>query len=77
MLHAVVCHLGSSTASGHYVAYVRRRGLLPCSLKPYDRWYMCDDQRVTLVEESRVLRDASRLGYVLMYRMIDPMSNVK
>jgi ubiquitin C-terminal hydrolase len=72
LLHAVVCHLGSSTSSGHYVAYVRRRGLLPGSLKSQDQWYMCNDETVRPVEEARVLRDAGTMGYVLMYRMVDP-----
>lgn len=39
-LKAVLTHKGSSSASGHYVAWIKKE----------DQWFMCDDDMVELVE---------------------------
>mmetsp|Transcript_96377 Transcript_96377/g.171296 ORF Transcript_96377/g.171296 Transcript_96377/m.171296 type:complete len:580 (-) Transcript_96377:218-1957(-) len=43
-LFGVVSHIGSSLASGHYVAAVQREG----------EWYSCDDERVSPVTQKAV-----------------------
>ncbi|VDI17118.1 ubiquitin carboxyl-terminal hydrolase 14 [Mytilus galloprovincialis] len=46
-LQAVLTHKGRSSSSGHYVAWVRRKG---------DDWYMYDDDNVSPVTAEDVLR---------------------
>ena len=46
-LQAVLTHKGRSSSSGHYVAWVRRKG---------DDWLMFDDENVTGVTSEDVLK---------------------
>ncbi len=53
-LIGIVCHLGASVNSGHYLAYTRRG----------DEWYCCNDARVTKVSEKHVL---IQKAYLIFY----------
>ena len=61
-LNAVLTHKGRSSSSGHYVAWVRRKG---------DDWFMYDDENVTPVSAEDVLRLSGggdwHSAYVLLY----------
>lgn len=61
-LQAVLTHKGRSSSSGHYVAWVRRKG---------DDWYMYDDDNVSPVTAEDVLRLSGggdwHSAYVLLY----------
>lgn len=46
-LQAVLTHKGRSSASGHYLAWIKR--------KP-GQWFKCDDEEVTLVSEEEILK---------------------
>lgn len=61
-LQAVLTHKGRSSSSGHYVAWVRRKG---------DDWLMFDDDNVTGITSEDVLRLSGggdwHCAYVLLY----------
>jgi len=61
-LSAVLTHKGRSSSSGHYVAWVRRKG---------DEWLMFDDDNVTPIKSEDVLRLSGggdwHSAYVLLY----------
>lgn len=61
-LSAVLTHRGRSSSSGHYVAWVRRKG---------DEWLMCDDDNVSNVTSQDVLKLSGggdwHCAYVLLY----------
>ncbi|KAK3089862.1 hypothetical protein FSP39_007168 [Pinctada imbricata] len=61
-LQAVLTHKGRSSSSGHYVAWVRRKG---------DEWYMFDDDNVTPVTSEDILKLSGggdwHCAYVLLY----------
>ncbi|CAL1538000.1 unnamed protein product [Lymnaea stagnalis] len=61
-LSAVLTHKGRSSSSGHYVAWVRRKG---------DEWLMFDDDRVTAVTSEDILKLSGggdwHCAYVLLY----------
>ncbi|XP_053393894.1 ubiquitin carboxyl-terminal hydrolase 14-like [Mercenaria mercenaria] len=61
-LQAVLTHKGRSSSSGHYVAWVRRKG---------DEWLMFDDDNVTPVTSEDVLKLSGggdwHCAYVLLY----------
>ncbi|KAK0042090.1 ubiquitin carboxyl-terminal hydrolase 14 [Biomphalaria pfeifferi] len=61
-LSAVLTHKGRSSSSGHYVAWVRRRG---------DEWLMFDDDRVSPVMSEDILKLSGggdwHCAYVLLY----------
>ncbi|RWS06929.1 ubiquitin carboxyl-terminal hydrolase 14-like protein [Dinothrombium tinctorium] len=61
-LQAVLTHKGRSSSSGHYVAWVRRKG---------DEWFQCDDDTVTLVSSEDILKLSGggdwHCAYVLLY----------
>jgi len=56
-LYAIVCHLGSSK-SGHYVSYI----------KLGDKWWYCNDDKITLSNEKDVL---NQRPYVFYYTAND------
>jgi len=58
-LSAVVVHAGSSARSGHYFSFVRHAGT----------WHRCDDESVSIVSESVVLRQQA---YLLFYQTAAP-----
>jgi hypothetical protein len=60
-LYGVICHLGHSMRSGHYVAYIRN----PAS----KFWYKYDDSHVTTVSEEFVF---SQKAYLLCYEQVLP-----
>lgn len=61
-LQAVLTHKGRSSSSGHYVAWVRRKG---------DDWMMFDDANVTAVSSEDILKLSGggdwHCAYVLLY----------
>ncbi|KAL4237112.1 Ubiquitin carboxyl-terminal hydrolase 14 [Mactra antiquata] len=61
-LQAVLTHKGRSSSSGHYVAWVRRKG---------DEWLMFDDDMVTPITSEDVLKLSGggdwHCAYVLLY----------
>ncbi|OWF45381.1 ubiquitin carboxyl-terminal hydrolase 14-like [Mizuhopecten yessoensis] len=61
-LNAVLTHKGRSSSSGHYVAWVKRKG---------DQWFMYDDDHVTPVTSEDVLKLSGggdwHSAYVLLY----------
>ncbi|XP_060077354.1 ubiquitin carboxyl-terminal hydrolase 14-like [Ylistrum balloti] len=61
-LNAVLTHKGRSSSSGHYVAWVKRKG---------DEWFMYDDDHVTPVTSEDVLKLSGggdwHCAYVLLY----------
>lgn len=61
-LQAVLTHKGRSSSSGHYVAWVRRKG---------DEWLMFDDDNVTAITSEDVLKLSGggdwHCAYVLLY----------
>lgn len=46
-LQAVLTHKGRSSASGHYLAWIKRGA---------GQWFKCDDEQVTLVSEEEILK---------------------
>lgn len=52
-LVAIVSHIGSNTACGHYVAHVKKDGL----------WYIFNDEKVALSEKLPIGH-----GYMYLYR---------
>ena len=59
-LQAVICHLGPSSMSGHFVAYCRNR--------IDNKWYLYNDGSVTLCERSQQYNDG--MPYILFYRAL-------
>lgn len=61
-LQAVLTHKGRSTSSGHYVAWIRRKG---------DEWFKCDDDKVSVVTTEEILKLSGggdwHTAYVLLY----------
>jgi len=61
-LNAVLTHRGRSSSSGHYVAWVRRKG---------DEWVMCDDDNISPVSSQEILKLSGggdwHIAYVLLY----------
>ncbi|RWS27505.1 ubiquitin carboxyl-terminal hydrolase 14-like protein [Leptotrombidium deliense] len=61
-LQAVLTHKGRSSSSGHYVAWIRRKG---------DEWFQCDDDVVSLVTSEEILKLSGggdwHCAYVLLY----------
>lgn len=61
-LQAVLTHKGRSSSSGHYVAWIRRKG---------DEWFKCDDDTVSLVTSDEILKLSGggdwHCAYVLLY----------
>ena len=53
-LQAVLTHKGRSSSSGHYVAWVRRKG---------DDWLMFDDENVTGITSEDVLKLSGGGGF--------------
>lgn len=60
-LRAVLTHKGRSSASGHYVAWIKRE----------DKWYKCDDDYVVAVDSDEILKLSGggdwHCAYVLLY----------
>jgi len=59
-LYAVICHLGSSSMSGHFVAYCRNR--------IDNKWYLYNDGMVSLCSKPRQYQDG--MPYLLFYRAL-------
>lgn len=61
-LRAVLTHKGRSSSSGHYVAWIRKKG---------EEWFKCDDDRVSLVSQEEILKLSGggdwHCAYVLLY----------
>ncbi|XP_039277748.1 ubiquitin carboxyl-terminal hydrolase 14 [Nilaparvata lugens] len=61
-LQAVLTHKGRSTSSGHYVAWIRQKE---------NKWVKCDDENVTPVLESDILKLSGggdwHCAYILLY----------
>ena len=59
-LYAVVCHLGPSSMSGHFVAY--------CKNRSDNKWYLYNDAIVSLCTKSQQYYDG--MPYILFYQAI-------
>jgi len=59
-LYAVVCHLGPSSMSGHFVAY--------CKNRSDNKWYLYNDAIVSLCTKSKQYNDG--MPYILFYQAI-------
>ena len=57
-LYAVICHLGPSSMSGHFVAY--------CKNSIDHKWYLYNDAIVTLCKSSQQYNDG--MPYILFYK---------
>ena len=59
-LYAVICHIGPSSMSGHFIAY--------CKNKIDKKWYKYNDSMVTLCEKN----DEYKIGmpYILFYQAL-------
>ncbi|XP_070555523.1 ubiquitin carboxyl-terminal hydrolase 14-like [Ptychodera flava] len=61
-LQAVLTHQGRSSSSGHYVAWIKRKG---------DEWFKCDDDKISMVTLEDILRLSGggdwHCAYVLIY----------
>lgn len=57
-LYAVICHIGPSSMSGHFVAYCRNR--------MDQQWYLYNDAIVTLCEKA--FEYQNKMPYILFYR---------
>ena len=66
-LNGVICHLGSSGMSGHFIAYCRQR------IK--NKWYCFNDANITLCKDQN--KDYKKGSpYILFYEAIDKKPNV-
>ena len=61
-LYGVICHLGPSSMSGHFVAYCRNR--------IDNKWYLYNDGIVTLCTRPQQYNDG--MPYILFYRGLTP-----
>ena len=59
-LYAVICHLGPSSMSGHFVAYIRNNS-------DY-KWYLYNDSIVT--ECTRPFQYKDGMPYILFYKVL-------
>ena len=59
-LYAVICHLGPSSMSGHFVAYCRNR--------TDNKWYLYNDGMVSLCSKKQQYQDG--MPYILFYRAL-------
>ena len=59
-LYAVICHLGPSSMSGHFVAY--------CKNRKDNKWYLYNDSIVTKCTKEKQYQDG--MPYILFYRAI-------
>jgi len=59
-LYAVICHLGPSSMSGHFVAYCRNR--------IDNKWYLYNDGMVSLCSKQQQYQDG--MPYILFYRAL-------
>ena len=60
-LYAVICHLGPSSMSGHFVAYCRNR--------MDNKWYLYNDGFVTPCNKKRQYQEG--MPYILFYRAVE------
>ena len=58
-LYAVICHLGPSSMSGHFVAYCRNR--------MDNQWYLYNDGLVNLCDREQQYKDG--MPYILFYKL--------
>ena len=59
-LYAVICHLGPSSMSGHFVAYCRNR--------MDNKWYLYNDGMVSLCTKKNQYQDG--MPYILFYKAL-------
>ena len=59
-LYAVICHLGPSSMSGHFVAYIRNQSNY--------KWYLYNDSIVTECSRPSQYRDG--MPYILFYKVL-------
>ena len=64
-LYAVICHLGPSSMSGHFVAYCRNR--------KDNKWYLYNDSIVSLCSKKDQYTDG--MPYILFYKAVKPGQN--
>ena len=59
-LYAVICHIGPSSMSGHFVAY--------CKHKKDKNWYLYNDAMVSLCENNNAYKKG--MPYILFYKVL-------
>ena len=61
-LYSIIVHVGESTSSGHYIAYVHNNS----------KWYYCDDQRdrIESIDEYKV-KEGIKQAYLVFYTKVD------
>ena len=59
-LYAVICHIGPSSMSGHFVAY--------CKNRMDKKWYLYNDAFVTLCQNTHDYRKG--MAYILFYQVV-------
>ena len=59
-LYSVICHLGPSSMSGHFVAY--------CKNRIDNKWYLYNDGMVSLCSKQRQYQDG--MPYILFYKAL-------
>ena len=64
-LYAVICHLGPSSMSGHFVAY--------CKNRIDNKWYLYNDSIVSLCERKDQYNDG--MPYILFYKVLKSGKN--
>ena len=64
-LYAVICHLGPSSMSGHFVAY--------CRNKIDNKWYLYNDALVSLCTKPKQYTDG--MPYILFYKALKSGQN--
>ena len=59
-LYAVICHIGPSSMSGHFVAY--------CKNRMDKKWYLYNDAFVTLCQNPQDYQKG--MAYILFYQVV-------
>ena len=59
-LYSVICHLGPSSISGHFIAY--------CKNRIDNKWYLYDDDIISLCQKKDQYKDG--MPYILFYRAL-------
>lgn len=60
-LRGVICHKGTSSHSGHYVAFVRK------NVNGTERWVLFNDEKVVLADD-KSMKEIESSGYLYLYR---------
>jgi hypothetical protein len=65
-LYAFIQHLSSVSNVGHYVSYICTTP--PGTMLPNQKWYCCNDLKITSVTQSEQVENAAKQAYFLFFR---------